>query len=101
MDGHGTGHPEFNLNMSGIIGNGIRALLGGLGTFSESWLKAVTTRAQRADINHARTNQEILRRTSAYIQTLRFSEYGLKYRLRQFTVNPNRRNAGRLREALG
>jgi hypothetical protein len=67
IDEHGQGQlefrPEFNLNGSGIIGNGVRALLEGLGTFSDSWLQAVKIRVQRADINHARINQEVLRRT--------------------------------------
>jgi hypothetical protein len=96
--------PEFNVigsvDVSNVLANALRAVFEGVGTFSKGWLEAVRTRAQRADINHAQSNQEILRRTSAYIQTLRFSDYGLAYRLRQFTLNQNRRNAGRLREAL-
>jgi hypothetical protein len=68
--------------------------------FSKEWSDDAKRRAQSSSLQEATDNVEVLRDVSAYLQQLRFDDFGVKHRILQYQLSPTRRNCNALSDAL-
>jgi hypothetical protein len=94
-------HPSVGINIDSGIAEALKTIPDVIGVKFGTMLNRAKAKAQHADLKQAQATLRVVREIGAYLQKLRFDQYGgLRWCIARFARAPTFLNSWRLRRAL-